>query len=152
MVNVKVVGTEKSTLEILKALSERGFTFNDEDDEANIKKNRLIGVEVDDKIIVGFEDEDDFDEFTAYEEVTRSRMMDVIRDIKTPSSYNTPPVLALIDWSKVQESAEEYVKACESAHSEGGCEVDSDLEHFMFEEVMTKVYGNGIWDYLNPLS
>jgi len=57
---------------------------------------------------------------------------------------NAPPkALLLIDWSRVESAAVEYIKLVDENKR-----VDQS-EHFIFESVINAVFGSDVWEWVN---
>lgn len=61
--------------------------------------------------------------------------------------HSRPPEIESPNWDRVRSTAKAYMDAVEGARSGGY--VDEDLNHYLFEEVMTALYGKDVWKYIN---
>ncbi len=52
----------------------------------------------------------------------------------------------MTNWDKVEELAKEYVRSLEAEQHH-----DADMDHHIMEAVLIAVFGDGIFDRINPL-
>lgn len=145
----KVVILGDSKTEILNMLKERGFDiiekYEDAMEDADII---LLGADMEAKEVFEFDSSQHYETSGLYCELTRGDFVEKLLDMKIPMKYNRPPVLSKIDWSNVKSQVENYIQQVEDAD---GDEVDSDLEHYIFEACLEAVYGKSIWDHVNSI-
>jgi hypothetical protein len=51
-----------------------------------------------------------------------------------------PKQKEFIDWTNLLILAEDHLNTCE---------LDNDNKHYIYEEVMTAIYGDEVWGYIN---
>ena len=65
--------------------------------------------------------------------------------------YARPQLIATPDIARLVETTEAYMTEL-GALEPGNTSVDSDYDHYIYEEVMTALYGKAVWGFINERS